>query len=220
MRLTVLARRAFQHDRVLGPLNLSVKVRDGVATVWGPVPSAEVGRQAVARLEAINGIYEVRSDLHLRKPADKPLLAELGIPTRVPDRIEVAKPLTNEPEKPAEPGPKTRASAARTAATVVGNDSRRDRRPGKLPELKTMPVPGDQSQPKVTVVAARPSPVSLDVAVERLRSSESRFRSIQVEVRGSMVVVSRSGAFDEDVMALAQALRRVRGVTEVLVTSE
>src|SRR5947209_4184529 len=102
LRLTVVARREFQHDRVLGPLNLGVQVRNGVATVWGPVPSVEVARQAVARLEAINGIFEVRSELQLRRPAEKPLLPELGIPTRVPARIQVAKPM----ERPAEVAPR------------------------------------------------------------------------------------------------------------------
>jgi hypothetical protein len=203
MRLTVMARRAFQHDRVLAPLNLGVKVRDGVATVWGPVPDAEVARQAVARLEAIHGIDEVHSELHLR-PREKPLLAELGIPRGAPTRIQVAKPV----ERPTEVGPRVREVAASGG------------RPGTLPELTAVPMPAAEQAPKRAVVTARPVAIPLHVAVERVRSSNSRFQSIPVEVRGTMVIVGRSGADGEDVTALAQALRRVRGVTEVVVASD
>jgi hypothetical protein len=197
LRLTVLARRAFQDDRVLRPLNLGVKVRNGVATVWGPVPSKEVARQVVARLEAINGIEEVRSELQVRRPPQKPLLPELGIPRGTPKRIEVAKPADQRP----------------AAMPTAGQD----RRPGPLPELNAQPLPGPQPAKKA-VVTSRPAP-PLSVAIERVRQSEGRFRGIPVELRGDVVVITRTGA-DEDVMALAQALRRVRGVAEVIVASD
>src|SRR3954470_14031744 len=35
--LTVRARQALRRDKELAPLNLGVKVREGVATLWGPV---------------------------------------------------------------------------------------------------------------------------------------------------------------------------------------
>ena len=66
----------------------------------------------------------------------------------------------------------------------------------------------------------RPGSFWQSCLVERVRSSNSRFQSIPVEVRGTMVIVGRSGADGEDVTALAQALRRVRGVTEVVVASD
>ena len=51
LRLTVLARRALQGDPALGRLNLGVRVRDGVATVWGPVPSDAVIRASCGQAE-------------------------------------------------------------------------------------------------------------------------------------------------------------------------
>jgi hypothetical protein len=209
MRLTVLARRAFQNDRVLGPLNLGVKVRDGVATVWGPVPSPAAARQAVARLEAINGIYEVKSEMHVRRPTEKPLLAELGIPARAPTRIDVAKP--DDRTGSIRPPPRE--------PIVAAGDAQRPGKPGNLPELRSVPML-PQPPPRRDTTTSRPAPVPLSVAVQRVRSSELRYRAIPVEVHGNVVIVRRTGAADEDVTALAQALRRVRGVAEVIVTSE
>jgi hypothetical protein len=196
LRLTVLARRAFQNDRVLGPLNLGVKVHNGVATVWGPVPSSEVARQAVARIEAINGIYEVRSELQMRRPPEKPLYAELGIPRGAPTRIQVAKPI----ERP-----------------DVANQAQRPTRTTEARSVAQIPQP---AAVKPVATTTRPAQMSLSAAVEQVKQSDQRFRGIPVNVFGNVVVVGRSGATDEDVTALAQALRRVRGVAEVVVSSD
>jgi hypothetical protein len=196
MRLTVLARRAFQADRELARLNLGVKVRDGVATVWGSVPSTEAARLVVARLESIDGIDQVRSEVVVRVH-DRPLVPEVGIPTRVPARIQVAKPVV--------PAPPSDLAA----------------RPGDLPELKSLPLPGPPPKPKRDmVVASRPTQPALRVLVERVRQSDRRFSGIPVEVQGNVVVVTRSGSNEEDAAALAQALRRVRGVAEVVLSGD
>jgi hypothetical protein len=215
LRLTVLARRALQNDRELSRLNLGVRVTDGVATVWGPVPSDAVARQAVAKVRSVNGIYDVRSELQYRRPAQRPLLADIGIPPRVPTRIEVAKPDTD-----------TGAIRSRPRDQTVMVGDRKGVRPTDLPPLKALPMP---SEPSTTARPApatpaekadRTPPVPLSVAVQRVKMSSSRFRSIPVELRGDVVVIGRSGADDEDVTALAQALRRVRGVSEVVVASD
>src|SRR5262245_37237540 len=62
---TVRARRLLEEDRVLRPLNLGVSVDNGVVSVWGPVPSQEVARLAVAKLETIRNVTEVRSNFYL-----------------------------------------------------------------------------------------------------------------------------------------------------------
>jgi hypothetical protein len=195
LRLTVLARRALQNDPALARLNLGVRVRDGVATVWGPVPSDTVARRTVAKLETINGIEQVRSELQVRRPADRPLLADIGIPPRLPTRM-AAKPDT--------------ASGAirprpREASVVAG-------------EKKPSPRPA--TPPPAPAAGRAPAVVPLSVAVERVRQSEPRFQAISVELRGDVVVIGRVGADAEDVTALAQALRRVKGVSEVMVASD
>ncbi len=195
LRLTVLARRALQGDPALARLNLGVRVRDGVATVWGPVPSGAVARRIAATLKSIDGIDEVRSELQVRRPAERPLLADIGIPPRMPTRT-AAKPDT---------ASGTIRPRPREAAVVAT-------------ERKPQPRP---ATPAAIRGAAPPTPaVPLSIAVARVRRSEPRFGAILVELRGDVVVINRSGADPEDVTALAQALRRVRGVSEVMVASD
>src|SRR5262245_35622515 len=55
LHLTVHARKALGADETLGPLNLSVEVRDGVATVSGPVPSPILAPRVVSVLEKVQG---------------------------------------------------------------------------------------------------------------------------------------------------------------------
>ncbi len=63
LMLTILARRTLLLDAELGPLNVGVRVRYRVATLWGPVPSAELGFKAEQRLRALVELLEVRSEL-------------------------------------------------------------------------------------------------------------------------------------------------------------
>jgi BON domain len=63
MMLTLQARRALLRDPVLGPLNLGVHIRNRVATLWGPVPSAELGFKAELCLRGLVEVVEVRNDL-------------------------------------------------------------------------------------------------------------------------------------------------------------
>src|SRR4051794_23423697 len=60
VRLTSHARRALLEDCQLAPLNLGVKVKDGVATLWGPVPSEKVAEEALERVKGVEGIAGVR----------------------------------------------------------------------------------------------------------------------------------------------------------------
>src|SRR5947209_7637347 len=61
--LTMLARRALLLDAELAPLNLGVRVRNRVATLWGPVPSAELAFKAEQRLRGLLELLAVHSEL-------------------------------------------------------------------------------------------------------------------------------------------------------------
>jgi hypothetical protein len=87
---TVKARRLLQDDPALGRLNLGVEVSNGVATVWGPVPSLAVGHVAAMKLEGLPGIDKVKSSFYLEEPKD--LILELARPEAPPERVAVAKP--------------------------------------------------------------------------------------------------------------------------------
>lgn len=224
MRLTVLARRALAEDRDLAPYRLGVEVREGIATVWGDVPSDAVSRKARERLQAISGIHGVRSDL-IAGSVQKRELAELSVPSRVPPRIVV---------EAAKPDPRTGAIRKRQQAVVVGGDVPRAVKPGDLPDPRAQPLP--EEKPQRAVVLLPPSAVrrdraeaardeaeaqpgeTLSEAVERVRASDRRFRFIPVEVSGGTVIIGRGD--EEGVTALREALRRVRGVREVVLSGE
>ncbi len=59
----MLARRSLLRDAELAPLNLGVCIRNRVATLWGPVPTADLGFKAEQRLRGLVELLEVRSEL-------------------------------------------------------------------------------------------------------------------------------------------------------------
>lgn len=61
--LTIQARRALLRDKELGGLNLGVQVHNRVATLWGPVPTAELAFKAEVCLRELIELTEVRNQL-------------------------------------------------------------------------------------------------------------------------------------------------------------
>jgi uncharacterized Zn-binding protein involved in type VI secretion len=221
LKLTRQARQALARDQVLAPLRLGVQVRQGVAVVWGDVPSDAVAQQAKDKLQAIDGIFGVRSELRPGKGAAREIAAaDLSVPVRVPPRlkVEVAK-------------PDDRTGTIKKRGTVVGGEGKKAARPGTL----TVPAasrPLLESKAERAVVLQPPTARSgeskkeppsrkgtLEEAVAKAKASQSRFRAIPVVVRGDVVVITRRGD-EEDVVALAQILRRVRGVSEVRLSND
>ena len=96
LRLTILARRSLEGDAALAKLNLGVEVRDGVAVAWGPIPDREAGRRAVARLERISGIRNVRPDFHFARVDPDP---EQAFAARKVDAA-LPRPAAPKPRKP------------------------------------------------------------------------------------------------------------------------
>src|SRR4051794_9384180 len=61
--LTLRARRALALDPELAPLNLGVRIRNHVATLLGPVPTAELSFKAEVCLRGLVELFEVRNEL-------------------------------------------------------------------------------------------------------------------------------------------------------------
>ena len=81
-RLTLNARRALREEAELASLNLGVSVRNGVATLWGSVTSADLAQQAVRKLRQVPGLSEVRDELSIVPPEELPLRLPRGQPPR------------------------------------------------------------------------------------------------------------------------------------------
>jgi osmotically-inducible protein OsmY len=77
--LRLRIRDALADDPVLGKFNLGVRIRDGVVTLHGPVPSFDVALHAIALVKKQPGVSEVRNELY--SPAvDEPLARALPKP--------------------------------------------------------------------------------------------------------------------------------------------
>lgn len=79
VRATIQARKLLADDPELAKWNISVSVRDRVATLWGSVPSAEIAFRAELRLKAMIELTEVRNEL---------FVSDLVKPMRVPLKID------------------------------------------------------------------------------------------------------------------------------------
>src|SRR5437879_4427417 len=82
---TLLARRALFQDRELGPLNLGVKVHHRIATLWGPVPSADLAQRAVQVLRLVPDFVEVKSELQVDALPGGPMM----LPDVIPERLRL-----------------------------------------------------------------------------------------------------------------------------------
>ena len=94
VRQTMQARKLLADDPDLAAWNIGVTVRDRVATLWGPVPSAEIAFRAELCLKTMIELAEVRNDLFLSeyvKPMRVPLKID-NAPSPVPDRMPPALP--------------------------------------------------------------------------------------------------------------------------------
>ena len=80
---------ALAEDPQLGPLCLRVDARDGVATLSGDLPGAELESRAVEVARGAPGVADVISELVVRRPqrpptAPPPKAAEAGAPASAP----------------------------------------------------------------------------------------------------------------------------------------
>ena len=92
---TLQARRLLVDDPELAALNLGVRVRNRVATLWGPVPSAELSFKAEIRLRALVELVEVRNELFVTGESvptpDGPLQTP-PLPLFLPEQLPPALP--------------------------------------------------------------------------------------------------------------------------------
>jgi hypothetical protein len=216
LQVMVHARRALREDPVLANLNIGVRVRDGVATLWGPVPSGDLIPKALKTLESVRGVLGVASELYVRAP-DKPddqLLIPLTPPE--PTHTESASP---DPESGL-----MKTLTGRTAKSGAVSAQVTDRGTASGVELHA-PVAVSVSDGAASAVptatrTAGAKTESLAVAVERLRRGSSRYRTLRVEVRGGLVTVSGAAERGEEVMALARAVSVLPGVERVLTRTD
>jgi hypothetical protein len=210
MRLAVHVRGALLEDSELAPFNVGVKVRDGVAVLWGPLPSVELQQRALKRAEEVQGVLGVRSEMHVAavKPAEEA--------RRAPGSDEVIRSTS------ASPG-SLGTLTGRTQGMLVPSTSAHAADPPEPAEPSPSPVvllaPVAVTPPTEAVPAAV-NDDELAASIQKLRRGNERYLLIQTERKGSVVVVRGGEAPGEDVMAFARALANLPGVERVVLRGD
>ncbi len=125
VRQTIQARKLLADDPDLAAWNIGVTIQDRVATLWGPVPSAEVAFRAELCLRSIIELADVRNELVV-SDALKPMRVPLKIdnpPMFLPDHVPQPQPKL----------PRSMFSSPRDAQKQDGRDPFRPRLIESLP---------------------------------------------------------------------------------------
>src|SRR5438046_196452 len=86
---TIQARKLLADEPELAAWNIGVSVQDRVATLWGPVPSAEIAFRAELTLRTIIELADVRNELFITdavKPMRLPLKID-NLPSAIPEQL-------------------------------------------------------------------------------------------------------------------------------------
>lgn len=212
-RLTIRARQAIQQDLALAEVKtINVSVRANVATLWGSVPTRQLGRRAEQCVRQVQGVFEVKNELHVQAPDDS--MAQF---MRTPQRqasgsserlwFMANRPpalLTGRPEEGEGEGESNATTAPPSGSNGVS----------LLPPIRL-------SEPAIAKTTAPVAPAltpanDLAAAIQRLRQTEPRFWNIRVEVDGGAVRITSTAARTEDVFDFAHAVSRLPGVERVI----
>jgi hypothetical protein len=197
-------RRALGKDAQLASLNLGVHMSGGIAKLSGPVPSVDLKQRAIQIAGKVQGVLEVNArDLYLSSAAQGAKRLSIVIPDDRPTQTRAASPHSRSND----------AMPLRDAASTDHHVTL------LAPEMAAPPARSAEPARLTAHPRPRPPAVSLAPAVERLRRREMRFQQIRVQVEDATVRIFPSDTRGEDVMAFAQAVRRLPGVQHVIVAS-
>jgi osmotically-inducible protein OsmY len=207
VRRTVLARQALQDDPELAPLNLGIRVLNGVAILWGPVPSAALASRAVARLQSLPELTGVRNDLFPDPWPDARYAGEMPTSPRLPGRPASR---SEEDRRPGRASPT--ASVPTPDWTAAG--------PPPVPVIGApIPIPRSASPAEVAGPPARVArnSAAVEEAIRALRHGQERFRRLHVSLEGGQVYLSGAVPAWRDLYELAEAISRISGVQGVTI---
>lgn len=205
LMLTLEVRKALLDDPELAKLNVGVKVDGRVATLWGPVPTAEIKQRAEDVLKKFPYVSEVRNQLQVRT---EDLL--LPFPTGVNQWLkrDVVSPQSAVPHRePPANGSLTRRSPSQTAVKV------------DAPSAHTTLSPKTDSPPAGKSMDLE-SPEAIEKRVVELQRSHERYTGIRVRVLAHDVLLSADEANSAALYEMAQTVARLPGVARVIVREQ
>jgi hypothetical protein len=236
---TFEARKALLGDKDLGPLNLGVKVTNRVAVLWGPVPSGDLSRRAIALLTKMPGLIAVKNELEIDPDLAQPPLflpetlpQESHLPVRGQAPFSASTSHIQLPKKVADPFP--------PQATLTTMSGKRDAVPAPAAQAKKAagksanefppvvvpptPIPGmpdhreiDIVLPSLRIPVAEPQPVkSLEETIAALQK-ESRFAGIRVQLHNGIVTLTANADQTQTLYELARRVSALPGIERVIV---
>ncbi len=212
--------RTLRQDGELGPLNLGVHVRGGVAKLSGPVPTAELKQRAIRILRHVDGVLTVSAgDLYISSSAKGRKRVAIVIQDDLPTQTRAASP-------PVPGGGNGIAAQADSPLLAPQKSVHQAAGPGTerqvtllAPEMIAPPGHGPEPA-RLTGNPRSASPgASLAAAIEQLRRREIRYQQIRARVQGTTVYILPGETAGEDAMTFAQAVRRLPGVQHVILDS-
>jgi hypothetical protein len=197
---TLAARKAFQDDDQLAGLSLGVRVKDGVATVWGLVPTDSVARRVERRVKSVVGVREVRGDLHVQANDD--------VPAR--ERNRIAKEESDLPAPVVMDSPISLPPPERARRPELNEVFPPDALAAKSPET-TRPA-ADPFTERLVAFKPDPSP-----QIGKLWRSDKRYAGVEFEVKQGVVRLSGNFESWNDLWPFADAVSLMEGVERVVI---
>jgi hypothetical protein len=198
MRLAMEARKSLNADEKLAALNLGVMVRNGEATLYGPVPSEELARRAELRVRVVGGLRNVFNDLHVAPP-DDPVLKKLA------DALEK---LDHSPS--ALPGPVTTLDPSGHAMTPPT-----PRFLPTAPASSLFSLAKSIDQPAMIAPAWHRPALDPTKDIESLCRRDQRFRGLQVKCEKGVVSIDGLLKKWPDLWEFADVVSRLPGVERI-----
>lgn len=221
LQLTVEARRALARDPDLGPLNVGVNVRDGVATLWGPIPSDKLAARAIERVKTISALDRVRNELSVEPVLDLVAGTPSALPPAVFAPVEDAalrgrKPAGELLPRTLEHTPLPLRPSSDTRAVERNSEASSGAGAALLPPVvgeRPTASPAQETGAKLLPPRAEPS---LGKVIDRLRRSDDRYKHIEARIDGGIVTLSGAAYRQADMDDLANAVSQLPGVERVI----
>jgi hypothetical protein len=220
-QLALFARDKLLADEVLGPLNLGVTVRAGVATLWGTVPSPALAHRAQERIRVVPGMVQIRNDLRITN-LDEETAEFIKGPAGGREQVKRTKDEQNFTNSSIS-STNTASLARRREMTplVSRSDEFKQSNTQSNPPL-VMPSIAVPAGPMVTVSSFEPAPhltsnSPLLNSLERLRRNSERYQGIHYDIQAGVVHIWGNSVRGGDVFTFAQMAARIPGVQRVIV---
>jgi hypothetical protein len=204
---TIQARRLLAADADLQEHNLGVIVRDRVATLWGPAPSAEVAFRAELCLRTMIELVEIRNEL---------FVSDLIEPIR--RRLKTDNAIQILPDWTTPPTQNERRPILQAPIPIKAPEATADKRP-TLPELPPIPLP-ELGPPQIEPDVSGNRDQRLLEAVGTALQSNDRFRAVLFSVKEGRVSLKMTEPDTSILHEAAQAVSRLPNVAAVLVVEK